>query len=82
MAFMRSLFVVARSTTSRPTGTIIAPPSPWATRMAVSWSRLEVAAHSAEDTVNTAMAVAKVLRAPKRSATQPLTGMKIPRASR
>jgi hypothetical protein len=66
---------VVRSTTSRPTGTIIAPPAPCRTRVAVSTSRLGAAAHAAEASVNSAIASVNTRRAPNRSASQPLIGM-------
>ena len=47
---------VVRSTTSRPTGTIIAPPMPCNTRVAVSIGRSTAAAQPTEASVNIAIA--------------------------
>src|ERR1700758_2905576 len=76
MARIRSCFSVVRSTTSRPTGTIMAPPMPWMTRAAVNCQNPVLNPHRIEDPVKTAMAATNTVRAPKRSATQPLMGMK------
>lgn len=75
-------FGVLRNTTSRPTGTIIAPPRPCSVRAAVKAGRLPLAAHSSEDSVNTMIAAANTRRAPKRSAIQPLIGMNTVSATR
>src|ERR1700754_2803815 len=75
MARTRSGLAVVRSTTRRPTGTIIAPPAPCSTRVAVSIGRLVASAHPAEATVNITSAAMNTRRAPKRSASQPLIGM-------
>ena len=66
---------VRRSTTSVPTGTIMAPPAPCSTRLTVSIVRSWLSAHSSEAMVKTAMAAQKTRRAPTRSASHPLTGM-------
>ena len=79
---MMSALLAARSTTRRPTGTIIAPPMPCSTRASVSSPRFALSAQRPEETVNRAMAPENTKRAPKRSAIHPLTGMKTPRASR
>ena len=71
-----------RSTTSRPTGTIMAPPMPCRMRAAVKLHRLSLAAHRAEARVKTTIAAAKTERAPNRSATQPLAGMNTASVSR
>jgi hypothetical protein len=73
---------VVRSTIRRPTGTIIAPPMPCRMRMRVNWVSVRETPQSTEATVNVAMAAAKTVRAPKRSATQPLIGIKTARVSR
>ena len=44
MALISSALAVVRSTTSRPTGTIIAPPTPCRTRVEVSIGRLVASA--------------------------------------
>ena len=47
----------ARSNTIiRPTGTIIAPPTPWSTRIATSSPKVWLAAQPSEASVNTAIA--------------------------
>src|SRR3954471_296275 len=76
MARIRSVLAVVRRTTSRPTGTIIAPPMPMRTRAATSSARLGAAAQPIEATVKTATAVVKIRRAPYRSASHPLIGMR------
>jgi len=65
----------------RPTGTIIAPPMPWSTRQATSMLMSTATAHSSEPRLNSAIAEAKTRRVPKRSAIQPLIGMKTARLS-
>jgi len=82
MALIRSLLAVLRRTTSRPTGTIIAPPTPWSTRMATSSGRPVLAAHRIEAAVNREIAAANTVRAPYRSAAQPLIGMNTAKVTR
>jgi len=65
-----------RNSTSRPTGTIIAPPSPWNTRAAMRVGSDVEAPQRIEPRVNTTIALQNTVRAPKRSATQPEAGMK------
>jgi hypothetical protein len=77
-----SLLGTVRSSTSRPTGTISAPPMPCRKRAATSCSSELLAAQASDPSRNTAIAAMKVLRAPKRSAIQPLTGMNTASASR
>ncbi len=77
-----SAFGIVRSSTSRPTGTIIAPPMPCTNRPATSAPSESLSAQPTEPSRNTAIADTNVARAPKRSATQPLTGMKTASASR
>jgi hypothetical protein len=64
-----------RSTASRPTGTIIAPPTPCSTRIPTSIGSVVLTAHPTEATVNSAMAVMKTRRTPNRSAIHPVAGM-------
>lgn len=71
----KSLRGNARSTTSRPTGSISAPPSACSTREATSWLKLVDNAHNSEPTENSTMAVTKMRRLPKRSAIQPDAGI-------
>ena len=78
---MRS-FGVPRSTTRRPTGTIIAPPMPCSTRIAMNAPSESARPHSSDAPVNTAIAAANTVRAPIRSATQPLIGISTPSVSR
>ncbi|CRL45908.1 hypothetical protein SGGMMB4_04046 [Sodalis glossinidius str. 'morsitans'] len=61
-------------TVSRPTGTIIAPPTPCMTRDSTSSCRLVAHTHSSEPTVNSTMALKNTFFTPKRSASQPLAG--------
>jgi hypothetical protein len=75
-------FGIVRSSTSLPTGTIIAPPAPCTNRPATSSPSDPLAAQPIEPTRNTAIAETNVVRAPNRSATQPLTGMNTASASR
>ena len=74
-------FSTLRSSTSRPTGTIIAPPTPCTKRPATSSPSPSLAAQPSEPSRNTPIAPMNTGLAPKRSATQPLTGMKIANAS-
>ncbi len=75
VARMRSDFGVTRSTTSRPTGTIMAPPMPCSTRAAKKLQNPFDRPQRAEARVNRPMAEPNTVRAPKRSAAQPLSGM-------
>ncbi len=74
-------FGISRRTTRRPTGTIIAPPMPCRTRTATKTGRVVESAQSSEAKVKRTMAAQNTRRAPKRSAAQPLIGMKTPRVS-
>ena len=69
-----SAFGTERRMMSRPTGTIIAPPTPWTSRQAANDFSERENAQPMEAAMNTASAVRKVVRAPSRSATQPLIG--------
>ncbi len=66
----------------RPTGIIIAPPTPCRARAATSIASDCDMPHKAEATVNRPIAEAKIVRVPNRSAIQPLIGMKMARLSR
>ena len=66
---------VERSSTSRPTGTIIAPPNPWNTRAATRVGSEEDAPHRIEPSVKTTIAEQNTVRAPSLSATHPEAGM-------
>ena len=65
----------------RPTGTIIAPPTPCTKRASVKVAREFDAAHSSEPVTKMPIAVRKIVRAPNRSASHPHTGMNTPRPS-
>jgi hypothetical protein len=68
-----------RTRVSRPTGIIIAPPQPWRTRQATStWMSVESPQRS-DPSVKSPIAPENTRRVPKRSATQPLSGMKMAR---
>ena len=82
MADTISALGMARSRISRPTGSIIAPPRPWQKRPATRLGRFQASAQPMDDSVNTPMAAANTVLAPKRSAHQPLIGMKIASATK
>ena len=82
MALSRFPLSTARTMMSRPTGVIIAPPMPWKTRASTNWSSEREAAQPIEPSTKTQMAKRKTLRAPKRSAVQPLAGMQMASESR
>ncbi len=82
MALTRSRLATLRTSTMRPTGVIMAPPMPCTMRaMTKSVSEFD-SAQPIEPIMNTAMAARNTVRAPKRSAVQPLAGMKIASDSR
>jgi hypothetical protein len=78
---MNSDLGTTRKMMMRPTGTIIAPPTPWMKRAIVKVASELDAAHSSEPATKMPMAVRNTVRAPKRSASQPHTGMKTPSPS-
>jgi hypothetical protein len=82
MARTRSALALKRSTASLPTGTIIAPPMPWSTRIATSIGSETLSAHPTDATVNTAIAAMNTGRMPNRSAVQPLAGINTATVSR
>jgi len=82
MAETSSAFEAVRSSTSRPTGTIIAPPTPCRMREPTRKIRLGACAHRIEPMVNSAIAPRNTVRDPKRSAALPLAGMNTARLSR
>ena len=57
-------FAARSNTTIRPTGTIIAPPAPWSTRIPTSTPKLWLAAQPREASVNTAIADTNTHRYP------------------
>ena len=82
IAATSSVFAAVRSSSSRPTGTIIAPPKPCRMRAATRNDRLSARPHSTDATVKITIAARNTLRAPKRSAIQPLAGMNTARLSK
>ena len=78
----RSSLAAMETTIVLPTGTIIAPPAPCSTRIATSSGRLALLAQPIEARVNTAIAVRKITRLPKRRVSQPLSGMSTASVSR
>ncbi len=64
-------FSVPRSTTSRPIGTIIAPPTPCRTRAATKLAGDHAKAHNPEAAVKITIADANTARPPYRSAAHP-----------
>ena len=77
-----SFFGIERKITSRPTGTIKAPPAPCSARAAIRPSSDDDAAHARLPKRKTMIAPMNVRRAPTLSATQPLIGMKTASAIR
>ena len=82
MAATSSFFATLRNSSSRPTGTIMAPPIPCTILAPTSSGRLCAIPHSTDPTVNTPMAARNTDRDPNRSAIHPLTGMNTARLSR
>jgi len=77
MALTSSRFGVARTSTRRATGVIIAPPTPCAKRASTKSISDPEIAQAMEPRMNTPMAMRKMRLAPWRSASQPLIGMKM-----
>jgi len=73
---------MSRSTASRPTGTMSAPPTPCSTRATVSNVREGANAHSRDAAVKTTIAVISTGRMPRRRDSQPVAGMPAATASR
>jgi hypothetical protein len=82
MALTRSRLEIERTSTMRPTGVIIAPPMPCTMRAMTKSVSEPDSAQPIEPTMNTAMAVLNTVRAPNRSAVQPLAGMNTASESR
>ncbi len=74
MALMSSRLSTLRTRMRRPTGVIMAPPTPCSMRASTNWVSVCESAQQIEPVMNTMMAVRNTRRAPKRSAVQPLTG--------
>ena len=64
IAATSSVFAAVRSSTRRPTGTIIAPPMPCRMRAHTRNARLSARPHRIEPRVNTAIAARNTVRAP------------------
>ena len=75
-------FETVRRIMMRPTGTIMAPPTPCKARAAMSQPRDCENPQAMEPSMNTARAARNTCFAPNRSANQPLMGMKMVRLKR
>ena len=82
MAETSSDLDAVRNRTRRPTGDIIAPPTPCSMRAATSSGRFCDRPHRIEPRVNRPIAARNTVRLPNRSAILPLAGMNIARVSR
>src|SRR6266851_8564200 len=82
IAWTRSDFGTLLSTSSRPTGTIIAPPKPCTIRARTSCGSDCDTPQNTDPIVNTTMAMRNTVRAPNLSAIQPLIGMNTARLRR
>ncbi len=82
MAVISSLLLTLRISTSRPTGTIIAPPAPCSSRAPTRKARPGAAAHRIEPAVNSTIAARNTVRLPYRSAARPLAGISTARLTR
>ena len=76
IALTSALLSMVRNSTSRPTGVIIAPPMPCRMRAMTKCITEEDSAQPIDPIMNTVTASANTMRGPKRSAVQPLAGMK------
>ena len=77
IAATSSFFGVARTSTRRPTGVIMAPPMPCRKRDTTKAGSELANAQATEPAMKTAIAARNTFLAPNRSAIQPLIGMKI-----
>ena len=75
IALTSALLSIERNSTSRPTGVIIAPPMPCTIRAMTKWVTDCDSAQPIDPTMKTAIAIENTIRAPNRSAVQPLAGM-------
>ena len=82
MALTSSRLSTLRTRIRRATGVIIAPPIPSTIRAVTKCVSDCDSAQPIEPSMNTAIAARNTVRAPKRSAVQPLTGMKTASESR
>ncbi len=74
MATTSSRLSTVRTRMRRATGVIIAPPMPSMMRAITNWVSEPESAQPIEPATNTTMAARNTVRAPKRSAVQPLIG--------
>jgi hypothetical protein len=70
------------TTMVRPTGTIMAPPTPCSTRIPTSSPTLVLTAQPTDARVKTVIAARKMSRFPRRRVSQPLSGISTARVSR
>jgi hypothetical protein len=77
-----SFLGTARTTTMRPTGTIMAPPAPCNARHRTNSVSEPDEAQPIDAAMKIRSATRNVVQAPTRSATHPLTGMKTARLTR
>ena len=82
IAATSSCFGTLRSSTRRPTGTIMAPPMPCRMRASTRTPSEFACPQAIEPRVNTTIAARNTVRVPNRSAIQPLAGMNTARLSR
>ena len=82
VAWIRSRFSTLRIRISRPTGIIRAPPMPCRKRAVTRKATLLARLHRIEPSMKVMMAARNTVRAPKRSAMRPDTGMKMARLIR
>ena len=82
IALTRRCRSTERTSTSRPTGVIMAPPMPCTIRATTNISSEFESAQPIEPMTKIAIAARNTRRAPKRSAVQPLAGMNTARESR
>ena len=75
IAFTSALLSIERSSTSRPTGVIIAPPMPCRMRAITKSVTEDDSAQPIDPAMKTAIAIENTMRGPNRSAVQPLAGM-------
>src|SRR5260370_41173759 len=74
IALTSALLSIERSSTSRPTGVIIAPPKPCTMRAITKSVTEEDSAQPIEPTIKSPRRIENTSREPKRSAVQPLAG--------
>ena len=82
MASTRLRLSIERTSTNRPTGVIMAPPIPWTMRATTKPESECAKAHPIEPMTKVRIAARNTVRAPNRSAVQPLAGMNTASESR